>query len=42
MKRAEKDLIEKELFEINLDDIEGVDLERARFIRGYLKAGMEL
>lgn len=24
--------------EVNLDDIEGIDLERARFIRGYIKA----
>lgn len=30
----------KDPVEINLDDIEGVDLERARFIRGYLKAAL--
>jgi len=24
--------------EVNLDDIEGIDPERASFIRGYLKA----
>ena len=26
--------------EVNLDDIEGIDHERAVFIRGYLKAEM--
>ena len=28
--------------EVNLDDNEGNDLERARFIRSYLKAEMHL
>ena len=31
---------EEEYASVNLDDIEGVDHERAAFIRGYLKAEM--
>ena len=31
----------REEVDVNLDDIEGMDPERAGFIRGYLKAVME-